>query len=162
MNCTAGLKVSTTTDGKFNVEACHTDHGHPMELQHIWLSKQGRQEIASKIQQGVPADKILDCIRQSMPNNLDRHHILDKKDINNIQQAYGLKEIQRHQNDQQSVLAWIEEWKSSPDRNPILFSQNARRGKCRPAIVTRKFHDCCAKPSPKENATVIWFKGSLH
>ena len=92
-----------------------------MELQHNWLSKQGRQEIASKIQQGVPADKILDDIHQSIPNNLHRHHILDKKDINNIQQAYGLKEIQRHPNDQQSVLACIEEWESSPDTNPILF-----------------------------------------
>ena len=40
------------------------------ELQHIWLSKHGRQEIASKIQQGVPADKILDDIRQSMPESL--------------------------------------------------------------------------------------------
>lgn len=75
MNCTAGLKASTTADGTFNVEACHTYHGHTMELQHIWLSKQGRQEIASKIQQGVPADKILDDIRQSMPNNLHRNVI---------------------------------------------------------------------------------------
>ena len=93
MNCTTGLKVSTTADGKFNVEAC------PMELQHIWLSKEEWQEIASKIQQAVPADKILDVIHQSMPNNLHRHRILDKKDINNITQAYGLREIQHHPND---------------------------------------------------------------
>ena len=121
MNCTAGLKVKTSSEGKVHVEACHTHHGHAMELQHIWLSKQGRQEIATKIQQGVSADKILDDIRQSMPDTLHRHHILDKKDISNIQQAYGLKNLQRHANDQQSVLAWIQEWKSSPDTNPILY-----------------------------------------
>ena len=131
MNCTAGLKVSTTADGKFNVEACR------MELQHIWLSKKEWQEIASKFQQGAPADKILDVIPQSMPNNLHRDHILE------------------------SVLAWIEEWKSLPHKYQP-FSQDARRGKCRPAIATRRFHDCCAKPSPKGNVTAIWFEGSLH
>lgn len=121
MNCTAGLKVVTTTEGRVNVQACHTHHGHAIELQHIWLSKHGRQQIASKIQQGVPADKILDDIRQSMPESLHRHHILEKKDIHNIQQAYGLKNVQRHANDQQSVLAWIEEWRSNPETNPVLF-----------------------------------------
>ena len=134
MNCTTGLKVSTTADSKFNMEACHTHHGHPMELPHIWLSKQGWQEIASKIQQEVPADKILDEIHQSMPNNLHRHHILDKKDINNIQQAYCLKEIQHHPNDHQcpgmnwgmKKLAW---------HKSHHFSQDARRGKCRPGSL---------------------------
>ena len=121
MNCTAGLKVCTSSEGRISVHACHTHHGHAVELQHTWLSKQGRQEIALKIQQGVPADKILDDIRQSIPNSLQRHHILDKKDINNIQQAYGLKDVQRHANDQESVLAWIEEFQSSPETNPILF-----------------------------------------
>ena len=111
----------TTTEGRVNVQACHTHHGHAIELQHIWLSKHGRQQIASKIQQGVPADKILDDIRQSMPESLHRHHILEKKDIHNIQQAYGLKNVQRHANDQQSVLAWIEEWRSNPETNPVLF-----------------------------------------
>lgn len=94
----------------------------------------GRQEIASKIQQEVPADKILDEIHQSMPNNLHRHHILDKKDINNIQQAYCLKEIQHHPNDHQCPgMNWGMEklaWHKSHH-----FSQDARRGKCRPGSL---------------------------
>ena len=73
------------------------------------------------VPQGVSADKILDDIHQSMPQSLQRHHILAKKDIHNIQQAYGLKNVQRHANDQQSVLAWIEEWRSNPETNPVLF-----------------------------------------
>lgn len=120
MKCTADLKVNTIRDGKVHVEACDTHHGHEMELKHIPLSKQGCQEIASKTKQGVPADKILDDICQSMPDNLQTPH-LDKKEINNIQQAYGLKDIQHHPNNQQSVLAWIEEWESSPETNPVLF-----------------------------------------
>lgn len=159
MNCTACLKVSTTAEGKFNVEACHTHHGHPMELQHIWLSKQGRQEIASKIQQGVPADKILDDIRQSMPNNLHRHHILDKKDINNIQQAYGLKDIQRHPNDQQSVLAWIEEWKSSPDTNPILFHKMQGEGSADQPLQEEDFMIVVQSPVQKRMLQQFGSKG---
>ena len=34
--------------------------------------------------------------------------------------AYGLKTVQRYENDQQSTLAWIEEWKQT-DQNPVLF-----------------------------------------
>ena len=50
-----------------------------------------------------------------------RYHLIDRKDINNIEKAYGLDQIRRHMNDQQSVLAWIEEWKKDDETNPILF-----------------------------------------
>ena len=103
------------------VHACLTHHGHQAKIEHTWLSKQRRQEIAYKIRQGVSSEKILDDIRQSMPSNLYRHHPIDKKDISNIQLAYGLKSVIRHKDDLKSVLAWIEEWKTDPETNHVLF-----------------------------------------
>ena len=46
---------------------------------------------------------------------------MEKKDLLNIERAFGLKDFQRHINDQDSVLAWITEWEQSADTNPILF-----------------------------------------
>ena len=48
-----------------------------------------------------------------------RDHIIDKQDVINIQRAYGLEEVQRHSNDQRSVLAWIQEWQNSTS-NPVV------------------------------------------
>ena len=43
-----------------------------------------------------------------------------KTNIANIEQAYGLKDVQCHPNDQQSVLPWKEKWRQTED-NPILY-----------------------------------------
>lgn len=109
-------------DGTITVDVCYTHYGHEKELQHIRLAKEKRQELAAKIQQGVPRDRILSDIRESVTeDNLSREHLLERKDLSNIQRAFGLKDYQRHQNDLDSVLAWITEWRGSPDANPILF-----------------------------------------
>lgn len=67
-------------------------------------------------------ERILDDIRDNLiGNQFKRHHLLDKKDINNIEKAYGLKAVRRHADDQTSVLSWISEWKEHPETNPVLF-----------------------------------------
>ena len=121
-NCTSTLNISNLADGKAKVEICYTHYGHTRDIQHTWLPKGKRQELAAKIQQGVPREKILDDIRDSVTeNNFFRYHLLEKKDLLNIERAFGLKDFQRHINDQDSVLAWITEWEQSADTNPILF-----------------------------------------
>ena len=45
---------------------------------------------------------------------------MERKDLQNIERAFGLKAVQRHLNDQQSVLSWIEEW-STEEQNTILY-----------------------------------------
>ena len=104
-NCTSTLNVSSLADGKVKVEICYTHSGHTRDIQHTWLPKGKRQELAAKIQQGVPREKILDDIRDSeTENNFFRHHLLEKKDLLNIERAFGLKDFQRHINDQDSGL----------------------------------------------------------
>lgn len=49
-----------------------------------------------------------------------RYHLTDMKDLPNILRAFGLGEVQRSENDQESVRAWIQEWQKS-DNNPVLF-----------------------------------------
>lgn len=64
-NCTATLKATTTEDGKITVDLCLTHCGHQQDLQHTWLPKQKKEEMAALIQQGVSKDKILGDIREN-------------------------------------------------------------------------------------------------
>lgn len=68
-NCTAGIKATKNSDGSISAEICHTHHGHKKEVQHTWITKQKREEIAAHLQQGVSKDKILNDIRDEAMNH---------------------------------------------------------------------------------------------
>ncbi|KXJ25287.1 hypothetical protein AC249_AIPGENE14600 [Exaiptasia diaphana] len=113
-NCTSTITVVA--------EVCLTHYGHEVEPQHLRLSKEKHQEIAAKIQQGVTRDHILNDVRKSVTDDFKRHHLTERKDMDNIIRSYGLNNVQRHTNDQQSVLAWLREWESSDEmENPVLY-----------------------------------------
>ena len=114
------MTISILSDGSVKADAVLTHYGHRKELQHTRVTKRKCQEIAAKLEQGVPRKRILDDIRESLSQKLARHHLIARRDIANIEHAYGLKDVQRHQNDQQRVLAWIEEWTQTED-NLILY-----------------------------------------
>ena len=90
-------------------DTCFTHYGHSKNIGYTWISQKKRNEIAAKLQQGVSKEKILDDIRNNVGAEFLRDHIIDKQDVVNIRRAYGLEEVQRHANDQTSVLAWIQE-----------------------------------------------------
>ena len=52
-NCTVTLKVLTSPEGRVTVDACYTHLGHNEDLQHTWLAKDKRDEIAAKLKQGI-------------------------------------------------------------------------------------------------------------
>ena len=79
-----------------------------------------RNVIAAKLQQGVSKEKILDNMQNNVGTEFLHDHIIDKQDVINIQCAYGLEEVQRHADDQTSVLAWIPEWQNSTS-NPVVW-----------------------------------------
>lgn len=109
------MSVTILDDGKISSQVCYTHYGHNQDLQHIWIPKQTKDGIAAKLQQGISRERILNDIRNNMTvSNFKRHHLIDKKDINNIEKSYGLKAIHRHANDQTSVLSWISEWNDNP------------------------------------------------
>ena len=44
-----------------------------------------------------------------------------KKDLSNITQAFGLEDVQRSANNQESVRTSIEEWRASPNNPVVLY-----------------------------------------
>ena len=79
-----------------------------------------QREIAAKLQQGIPRENIIDTIRNSLGDQILREHLIDDQEIKNIKKSFGIDTVQRHQNDQDSVLSWIEEW-SEDEYSPVLF-----------------------------------------
>ena len=133
-NCTATIKVrKDMAGGGVDVNVCYTHYGHVKNIGHIWLSQKKRKEVAAKLAKGITRDKILDDIRDSVQGSdhtsFIKHHMLGKEDIKNIRNAFGLHDIQRHANDQTSLLSWIEEWRQS-ESNPVLFCKLQGEAPC--------------------------------
>ena len=96
-------------------------YAHEPRLGHIRLSEEVRLKIAGKIVQGVTYDTILDDIRNSGSDNFKRIHLIQRKDINNMERAFKLEGGQRHHDDATSVTAWVEETRGMGDDNVVLY-----------------------------------------
>lgn len=94
--------------GVISVEYC-TNHTHTLEIAHLRIPEDTRVSIASKLQDGVNIDKVLDNICDNVSATLGREHLVNKQDIRNIQRQYNVDGIQKHTVDSQSVHAWVQE-----------------------------------------------------
>lgn len=115
--CPAGIKLTICrASGKCLVEYTKTHAGHGSNnLGHLTLTKTERESFAMKIASKIPFQTILDEVRDSVYNSeLDRTHLLTKKDLHNIQQTFNLNnEAIRHTNDAVSIELWVKEVENS-------------------------------------------------
>ena len=121
------MVVATQENNSIQVKLCHTHHGHSKSLGHLNLTTEDRHQIAGKLAQGVSFDQILNNIRESVNTKLSRIHLATRRDILNVERAYGLRSIEKHQNYALSVDAWVEELKANEDGNPILMYKPQRQ-----------------------------------
>ena len=75
--CTAHMKVVQKASGQVSVEYCDF-HIHNICLGHLPLPDSSRKSIASKLKDGVAIDKILDDIRDSVHESLNREHLISR------------------------------------------------------------------------------------
>ena len=131
--CTAAITVRVTCKGKIVAQYWPTHYGHSMLLGHLRLTENDRLSISGKLLQGVTFERILDDIRSSTNNTIQRIHLTTRKDIVNIQQIYGLREANYHKDDATSVMAWVDSMKrNSP--SPVLLHK--KQG----VMPTTEFH----------------------
>ena len=113
-------KADGEGNGTFVSEIYQNLYDHESEFRHIWLTTSTRQQIAAKLQQGISKEKNLDDSKGTVGSEILREHLVDKRDFFNIEKAFGLDNIQRHPNNHDSALSWIQEWEENDD-NPIVF-----------------------------------------
>ncbi|XP_050500770.1 uncharacterized protein LOC126880760 [Diabrotica virgifera virgifera] len=113
--CPAEIIVKLLNDGTCEVEFVAQHIGHNENLGHLNLNQSEKEDLAAKIALKVPFESILDEVRNSVSGSeIDRLHLLKKKDLANIQACFNLnKESIRHVQDAVSVEAWIKEVENS-------------------------------------------------
>ncbi|KAH7944952.1 hypothetical protein HPB49_002782 [Dermacentor silvarum] len=114
------MAVTESSKG-INVVFQNKHRGHDFKLCHIFLSDTERSAIAGKLKAGTAMGAIMDSIRDSVDGSWKRLHLLTRQDLYNIQRAFKINCNERlHNDDQTSVLLWVEKMKSQDD-NPVLF-----------------------------------------
>lgn len=112
--CPAQMEV-VIEERKCSVKFLKTHVGHKQELSHLNLTEEDRLEIAEKIQKNVPFDTILNDISDSLSGSqLERLHLLKKKDLHNIKKSLNLDSdaAKKIKKDTNTLETWIEEMKS--------------------------------------------------
>ena len=143
---------------KITVDLCLTHYGHQQDLQHTWLPKQKKEEMAALLQQGVFTNKILGDIREKgmQGEAFKRYHLTDMKDLSNISRAFGLGEVQRFENDQESVRARIQEWQESENNSVLFYKFQGEQAPEDLHLLQEDFSQSSRPPSRRQ-----WPKSSL-
>ena len=120
--CTAAIVVTQSDQDQHKIQAniFTTHYGHSITIGHIRLPKEHRYTIAAKISQGVTFERVLDDIRESIGVHVSRLHLTTRKDIMNIERAFGLRTAQKHKDDATSVALWVREMEDCKV-NPVLL-----------------------------------------
>ena len=121
--CTSYMKAKQSPDNKLEVEYCSTHHNHEREIAHLTLPQHVKLLIATKVQQGVAVERILDDIRDSIVygDTPTRMHLTSKKDIYNIRKALNVYNVEKHSSDPISVDIWVSQLQKHDDYNPVLY-----------------------------------------
>lgn len=123
-NCTSHIILLEYLNQDKCVATFYKEHrGHnEKELQHIKIPINQKHELATKLSQGVPIEKVLDNLRDNIGTELKREHLITRADLHNIKQKYNIEiqDGQFHKNDSISVDIWVEEMKKE-ENNPVIY-----------------------------------------
>lgn len=121
-HCTASLTCIEMPDGKVEVKVCSTHYGHDSNLQHLRLTLSEKYQIAEQLNLGVPREVILDNLRSSASSDIEKIHLINLKDIKNIEKAFGIQAVSHEKStDMYSNLkTWVSSMQST-EHCPILY-----------------------------------------
>ncbi|GFT22887.1 uncharacterized protein TNCV_1857091 [Trichonephila clavipes] len=88
-NCPSKMKVYEDIESKGTVEFTKSHVGHGIDLGRMKITKE-KEDIARKLENKIPVEAILDDIRSSMNQKLERIHLITQQDIKNIKEEYNI------------------------------------------------------------------------
>lgn len=94
-NCTSSITLTINIkEGTVQAIIYHTHYGHEAELKHLRIPKSDKQEIASKLLQGVKIEDILLSYKtDETSKEIERKHLIKRRDILNISKKYNVDVI---------------------------------------------------------------------
>ncbi|GFY40048.1 uncharacterized protein TNIN_425921 [Trichonephila inaurata madagascariensis] len=115
-NCPSKMKVYEDIESKVTVEFTKTHVGHGIDLRRMKITREEKEDIARKLENKIPVEAILDDIRNSMNQKLERIHLITRQDIKNIKEEYNINSDGiLNSNDVVSVNKWVEGLKNRED-----------------------------------------------
>ncbi|XP_074037973.1 uncharacterized protein [Leptinotarsa decemlineata] len=126
-SCTSEIKV-VEENNKILIEWQKVHYGHNLDIQYIRLPKTEKQNIATKITNGVAPQRILESTRDNIGEHLKRVDLLSTKDLRNIKISYGLelKDGKRDSNDAFSVALWVKECENLKEKPILLYKEQGK------------------------------------
>ncbi|CAB0010163.1 unnamed protein product [Nesidiocoris tenuis] len=117
--CPASIKIiEDRKTGIVRVTYVSTHVGHVGELNRVSLTREEREEISRKLAANVPADVVLDEIRNSIKDDkIERIHLLTNKDLINIRASFKLPSRKSLKTGKESVC--IDSWVKAQGTNVV-------------------------------------------
>lgn len=133
-HCTALIKYFEQSSGKVKATVCTTHYGHDKDHRFLRLTKDQKLHIAEKMKSGMSSELVLDSLRSTFVNKMDRIHELSKRDLNNIQKTFKIPKISERRKSQSNTTGvfnpfdliqedWITEIDTTID-SPVIFYKN--------------------------------------
>jgi len=94
-NCTSSIILSINgVDDTVQATIHHTHYGHKAELVHLRIPKTDKQDIASKLLQGVNIEDILSSYKEDESSKkTERKHLIKRRDILNISKKHNVNNM---------------------------------------------------------------------
>ncbi|XP_025203003.1 uncharacterized protein LOC112600070 [Melanaphis sacchari] len=118
-NCTSSITLTVNKiDDTVQAIIYHTHYGHEAELVHLRIPKSDKQEIASKLLQGVNIEDILTSYKEDgSSKQTERKHLIKRRDILNISKKYNVniilpkvqpsKKKKNYEHDQKTISPYL-------------------------------------------------------
>ncbi|GFU49660.1 uncharacterized protein TNCV_2906231 [Trichonephila clavipes] len=120
--CPSKMKVYEDIESKVTVEFTKTHVGHGIDLGRMQITREEKEDIAKKLENKIPVEAILDDIRNSINQKLERIHLITRQDIKNIKEEYNISSDGiLDSNDVVSVNKWVEGLKNREESPIVLF-----------------------------------------
>ncbi|XP_050045139.1 uncharacterized protein [Dermacentor andersoni] len=76
--------IQDTQTGVVSIVYQKQHYGHDIDLGHLRLNKEEKQVIAQQLAQGLPGDTVLKNVKKTLGRELQKIHLITRKDLNNI------------------------------------------------------------------------------
>ncbi|GFU55505.1 hypothetical protein NPIL_192261 [Nephila pilipes] len=90
VNCPSKMKVCEDNENQVYVEITKTHLGHGKDLGRMQITREEKEELARKLEKKIPIETILDKIRDSFIDKLERIHLVMRNDLLNLKAEYIL------------------------------------------------------------------------
>ncbi|GFT23972.1 uncharacterized protein NPIL_247391 [Nephila pilipes] len=151
-NCPSKMKVCEDNENQVYVEFIKTHLGHGKDLGRMQITREEKDELARKLEKKIPIETILDEIRDSFIDKLERIHLVTRKDLLNLKAEYSISsEGIMDTNDVVSVGKWVHSLQGREDSPFILFKdQNIYDEDLYPGLKAEDFLLVIMNSCPRE------------